>query len=397
MLVAQCNDSFHPQIDGVVYVVDHYAQQIETRHGRSIVVTPRAPGYTDQFPYSVLRYPSLSGTGGFEYRIGNPFSWRTVKALCDRRPDLLHVHSPFASAVLARMVRKKLKIPMIVTYHSKYSLDFQRLFKRPFRTVVERFTLDNLRAADEVWAVSQGAADDMVALGYKGDYIIVENGTEYAPGKALPAQVAAAEARFGLRPGVPVLLFVGRMVWYKNIGLILDALQRLKTKGAPFQMLFVGDGGDGEAIRAKADALGLSNDVIFTGLLRERDVLRALYSRAQLFLFVSRYDNAPLVMREAAACGLPSMVLRGSSSAEIVKEGVSGFLTEEDPDALAADLYTALADSAKLAAVGAGAQEHVYLPWEKVVDQVWERYRKVQADYREKQAAGKHIWKKADR
>ena len=53
------NDSFPPIIDGVANAVLNYARIIEANHGRSMVVTPSVPGYTDNFEFPVIRYPSI--------------------------------------------------------------------------------------------------------------------------------------------------------------------------------------------------------------------------------------------------------------------------------------------------------------------------------------------------
>jgi len=113
---------------------------------------------------------------------------------------------------------------------------------------------------------------------------------------------------------------------------------------------------------------------VFTGHIGEPDALNALYRRADLFLFPSLYDTSGLVVREAAAMGTPSVVVRGSSAAECVEAGVSGYLCRDDSADLARVVREALADPEALARVGAKARETIPIPWTRLVDDVLERY-----------------------
>ena len=102
MKVALFNDSFPPTIDGVANAVQNYAQIITDNYGESVVVTPKYPHVTDNFPYKVYRFQSAKFFGKMPYRVGNPFDPKTLLDLRKEQFDLFHVHCPFASAVLAR-------------------------------------------------------------------------------------------------------------------------------------------------------------------------------------------------------------------------------------------------------------------------------------------------------
>ena len=81
-------------------------------------------------------------------------------------------------------------------------------------------------------------------------------------------------------------------------------------------MVFVGSGGDEAEIRAEAERLELGQKCVFTGPVRDREKLRGWYSRADLLLFPSTFDTNGLGVREAAACGLPALLLRDGCAAE---------------------------------------------------------------------------------
>ena len=147
-------------------------------------------------------------------------------------------------------------------------------------------------------------------------------------------------------------------------------------------MVFVGAGGDKEEIMAYSSSLGLDGTVLFAEPIRDRERIRAWYCRADLFLFPSTFDTNGLVVREAAACALGSVLVAGSCAAEDVKDGESGFLIEENADSLAAKLRELLGKPEAMKRVGEGAQREIYVSWESAVAAAWERYGVVIENYR---------------
>ena len=72
----------------------------------------------------------------------------------------------------------------------------------------------------------------------------------------------------------------------------------------------------------------------FVGRISDREVLQGLYLSADLLFFPSVYDNSPLVVREAASMGVPSLLTVGSNAAEAVRKDISGFTAEENKVAM---------------------------------------------------------------
>ena len=382
--VCLLNDSFPPLIDGVANVVVNYAANIEARHGRALVAVPAVPGADDSaFPFPVLRYPSLDTRKLVGYVAGYPFSPETARSVHEAGTELLHVHCPMSSAILARQISEAEKLPLVMTYHTKYDIDIANAIRS--KTLQEgaiRALLQNINACDEVWTVSRGAGENLRSLGFEGEYIVMENGVDMPLGSAAPEKISAVTGAYDLPAGVPVFLFVGRLMWYKGLRIILDALAKLKAEGAAFRMVFVGDGGDGEAVRATASELGLDGVCFFTGAVRDREALRAWYSRGDLFLFPSTFDTNGLVVREAAACGTATVMIAGSCAAEGVTDGRNGFCIAENAGALAETLRRLCAAPETMARVGEAAAKELYLSWETAVDRAWERYGAVIENYR---------------
>ena len=382
--ISLLNDSFPPLIDGVANTVVNYARELTKLGDRAIVVTPEHPDADDsRFPFPVARYPSVDTRRLFGYLAGYPFSPETLRQLKEQKVDLLHSHCPVMSTILARSIRDVVDAPLVFTYHTKFDVDVAKLLRGRLLQESALYVLaSNISACDEVWVVSHGAGENLRSIGYQGDYQVMENGVDMPRGRVSEEAIAAATADYDLPEGVPVFLFVGRMMWYKGLRITLDALKKLKDAGHAFRMVFVGSGGDHDEVVAYAESLGLSDCVFFTSPKYDRNVIRAWYCRADLFLFPSTFDTNGLVVREAAACELASVLVRGSCAAEDITDGENGFLIEENAESMAKLLAKLCHEPERLKRVGRQAQDEIYLSWDDTVHRAQQRYEAVIEAYR---------------
>ncbi len=376
--VCLLNDSFAPVIDGVANAVTNYAEVISGGLGTATVVTPAYPdAEDDNFEFNVIRYRSTSLTKKLcGYRAGYPFSSSALDELAAEDFDILHTHCPFASAMMGRVLREKTNVPLVMTYHTKFDVDIARAFPNSPRIceLVTKFVVKNISSCDEVWTVSRGAGENLRSLGYEGNFVVMENGVDFPRGRADEAQARALRERYSIPQDKIMFLFVGRMMWYKGIRLILDSLKLLRERNVDFRMMFVGDGMDRAEVEKYAKELGLSNKCVFAGAVNDREELRVFYTAGDLFLFPSTYDTNGIVVREAAACGVTSLLIEGSCAAEGITDGRTGVLCSSDPQDIAARLEYAASHIEEMRRLGEHAMNEVYISWETSVKRAYDRY-----------------------
>ena len=379
------NDSFPPKIDGVANTVYNYASILSRLDVNCTVVTPKYPGIVDDYPFDVIRYSSTGVSKKLEYRVGNVVPVKTLGKLINKDFDLLHVHSPFVSSLVAdELIKLNPGIPVVLTYHTKFDVELEKRLKvKSFLKVAKKFVLRNINLADEVWVVSEGAVESLRAIGYKGDYRVMRNGADFKKGVSPAEKTAALKKSLNIAEDELVFLFVGRMMWYKNIKLILSAL-RLLPNTLKFKMVFIGDGNDRQDIENHAKHIGISKKCIFTGAVYDREVLRDYYSMSDLFIFPSTYDTSGLVVMEAAATKLPAVLIRKSCAAEGVTDGRNGFLCEENEKSLKDAILRAVSDREHLTKAGENAQSEVYCSWEDSVRIANKRYEEIIENYKPK-------------
>ncbi len=370
------NDSFPPEIDGVANAVVNYATQLTAMGDDACVVTPEYPGADDSgFGFPVIRYQGVDVRDSVGYMMGIPFSPQVMSDLQGRKIDLLHSHCPVSSTLLARSIKGVLDAPLVMTYHTKFDIDIAKAVKAKIVQEGAIATLvSNISGCDEVWVVSEGAGENLRSLGYQGEYTVMLNGVDVPRRRLSPERSMELTGDYVFPADVPVFLFVGRLMWYKGIRIILDALAALKSQDIDFRMIFVGGGTDRDEIVAYSESLKLNDKVIFTGPVYDRETLCAWYCRADLFLFPSTFDTNGLVVREAAACGVASVLIKDSCAAEGVTNLRNGFLVEENAASLAVMLTKYAGDRALLRRTGEKAADELYISWADAVAAAAERY-----------------------
>ena len=368
------NESFPPVMDGVAVCVENYAHWIQEKVGGVSVVTPRKLGaHYSQYPYEVLDYASVPVPFRHPYVTGIAQIDPLLRAKLRRRQfKIVHAHSPFSAGLMALQVARSQRIPLVATFHSKFKDDFREVI--PSDMVVDqaiKVVMEFFDHADEVW-VPQASVEEVIReYGFKGHVEVVDNGSDLVADYP-DSYFEEARRALGIAPGEFVFLFVGQHIWQKNVRLVIDALEQIKD--LPFRMFFVGTGYAAGEMKELVEQKGLSGKVTFTGMLTDRTQVTRYYAAADLFLFPSMYDNAPLVVREAAALHTPAVMVEGSTAATILRDGENGYLVPNDLDAFAARLRDLYRDRAAVRRTGLAASRTIVRSWEDVVGEVLDRY-----------------------
>lgn len=374
MTVLIVTDNFYPVVDGVLSVVDNYARRLMDRvnvmvcaptHKWKVPDVPYPVLYCDSMYIHPLRYDYSRASQDKKFQ-------RTLGKL---RIDLMHIHSPYFTGRYMVDYANKHNIPVISTFHTQYRQDLKRVFKaNALADTVLDVLMKVFYMSDKVLTMNTATLATLRSYGFDGDATILPNGTDMVfdvDGKVLRGD---AESKFNLTDDETVFLFVGRLIKPKNIFLILDALKILSDEGVPFKMLYVGDGDEISRLRLKIKSYGLDKKVFAVGKILDKRLLKALYCRADLFLFPSAYDSDGVVKYEAAAFYTPSLLLEGSNAACGITDGKNGFLCRETAASMADKIKTVLADGNLLETVGKGAHDTIYRLWDDIVDELYDIY-----------------------
>ncbi len=389
--IGQFTDTFLPVVDGVGRVVQAYAETLSAMGHQVTVVAPMYnTGFQGGFPFELVDFIGTGVPGMKQYKVGEAM----LDAHYRRRIrmielDIVHAHSPFTAGSEALRLSVVRKLPLVGTFHSKYYDDFLKATKsESVAKMMTKVVVNYYNRCDEVWAVGKNTAEVLKSYGYEGEIQVMPNGATLR--SVNPSDVEEVTRRFSLGED-PLILFVGQMDWKKNILTVLEACAELKKQGTAFRLILAGQGIDMNAIRLKLAELNIQDRAQMLGHVTDTSLLDGLYSRAAVFAFPSLYDAAPMVVREAAVMGTPSVMVRGSTAAEIIRDGVNGYLCENDPKDLARVISGILADPEGRKKTGENARETIPVPWSKVLETAVERYERLVALGKEGKLKNKHL------
>ncbi len=374
MKMGEFSDSFLPIVDGVGRVVYNYCETIANKGHECTAVVPLDKfGYRGRFPFEIIDYYSRSLPLLKQYDAGLPkvdMHYNARLKMTDF--DIVHVHTPFIAGNEGVRYAKAHNIPLVGTFHSKYYDDFLQITGSRYMAelgtdMIVRF----YEQCDEVWAVSESSAKTLNDYGYSKNVEVMPNGMMI---RELNLEwMDVAKEHFSIDDN-PCLLYVGQMNWKKNILKILEACSMLKKDGVSFNLIMAGKGPHEEEIKAKIKELDIEDRTHIVGHILREDLLTGLYMLADLFVFPSIYDNGPMVVREAANAGTPSIVTRGSSAAEGIDDGVNGFYCDDSSESICEVIRNCFANREKTAKIGLQAKETIPVAWDNLIDTVLERY-----------------------
>jgi len=180
----------------------------------------------------------------------------------------------------------------------------------------------------------------------------------------------AYRRQFGLEPGDPLVTYVGRIAPEKNVGVLLDAWERLGSRRGSAHLVFVGQGLMERTIRER----GLPN-VHMIGMQRGDDLSTA-YASADIFAFPSVTETFGNVLLEAMASGVAPVVAAAGGVLDFAHHGQNAWLTEPDNAGSFADgLARLLQNHALRQGLAEGARETgIHRQWATIYDRLLRDY-----------------------
>lgn len=322
----------------------------ETVNGVKIILAPRL-GTIASTPIS----PSL-------------FGWLSRLA-----PDVTHLHFPHPPGEVAHMLVGR-ATATVLTYHS--DIVRQRRLLRVYEPLLRRA----LTRADRILVTSPAyVASSRYLQDVREKCTVVPIGIDVERFEArtgLPR--TDLRARWGLPADGPVVVFVGRLRYYKGLDFLLRALPLVPD----VHLLLVGGGPLWNATRKLAREIGVDGRVVFTGDVDDAD-LPGCYQAGDVFVLPShtRAEAFGTSIVEAMASGLPVVSTEIQTGTSWVNQsGVTGLVVPPcDPRALAQAILTLVSDPALRAAMGAAgaARAGKWFRSSTMVEAVEDVYRQV--------------------
>jgi phosphatidylinositol alpha 1,6-mannosyltransferase len=305
------------------------------------------------------------------------FFWRYLSQIRNElqsfRPDVIHITSPGEIGQLGVYLSRKLRIPLVASWHTNFHQFLARRFQKLIGLLPQRFSQPPV-----TWSQEQGLR---ILLWFYGlaDVTLAPTQSQVdwlteklrKPSFLMPRGVDCEQfdpRHRTLHDDTLRLGFVGRVTPEKGVRVLAKVEKALESAGLQhFRILIVGDGSEMGWLKSHLK----HGD--FAGVLRERPLAQA-YANMDIFVFPSRTDTFGNVIQEAAASGVPSVVTDEGGPKNLVNPGGTGCVVHSE-DEFVASVVELASDTARRQRMGIAAREKVTnCSWDAAFEMTYRAY-----------------------
>jgi len=341
------SDVYFPRVNGVSTSIQTFAQQfLALGHEVTLIAPSYATEAEERFP--IHRIPSRPVPFDAEDHLMQRAHMRRIyPEIARRKPDLVHIQTPFAAHYEGVRLARHLRVPLIETYHTyfeEYLENYLPLVPRQLlRLAARRFTVSQCRSVDAVVVPSTPMLNVLRSYGVSASCHVIPTGIpseSFARGDG-----AAFRAQHGIPPDRPLMLYVGRVAYEKNVQFLIDVVDATRRRLPDILLVIAGEGPARGALERDVSRRGLLQHVLFSGYLGRDRELPDCYAAADVFVFASRTETQGLVLLEAMAAGTPVVTTAVMGTEAVMADGRGGLVVAEDASGFADALSRLLGDS----------------------------------------------------
>lgn len=323
------SDTYLPQVNGVVSSILTLEKTLREQGHNVYIFTISHPQAENDSPY-VQRMASIPFVFFKEHRVGIMYSNKVVKTIKKLKLDLVLSQTEFSMGMFARLVSKKLNIPIVHTYHTVYEdyMHYVSVGMDLSPGIARKFSKNFCNHVNGVIAPTKKTEKLLRNYGVKKPIRVIPTGIDFTPFSSdlyTSDDVVHLKEVFHIPLEDPIILFVGRVAKEKSIDLLIQSLPLLLKTVPDAKLVIVGDGPQRLELEELAQNLGVREQVIFTGMQPWRTIGR-MYQLGDVFVSASVTETQGLTFAEAMAAGLPVVAMEDESITGFVRNDYNGYL-----------------------------------------------------------------------
>ncbi len=355
MNVLMVSDVYFPRVNGVSTSIQTFRRELAALGHEVDLIAPAYPARYAEDSHT-LRVPSRFIPLDPEDRMMKPRDVRAlIPRLREKRYDLVHIQTPFVAHYLGIEIADALGLPRVETYHTffeEYLFHYVPILpKGLLRALSRRFSRQQCNRVNALIVPSSAMRDKLAEYGIQAPMHVIPTGipmAEFSEGDG-----DAFRVHHGIGKDRPMLLFVGRVAYEKNIDFLLRALEQALPHVPGLLLMIAGEGPALDSLKKLTARRKLQDHVSFVGYLDRRAALLDCYRAADAFVFASRTETQGLVLLEAMALGVPVISTAVMGTRDIVGPQRGALVPQDDEADFARHIVKLMGDSALRARLGA--------------------------------------------
>ena len=335
MKVLITTDLFVTNTNGVVTSVRNLMGELQKKghEVRVLTVSERPRSHHEDNIYYIKSLPL--GVVYPDVRMPISYRHRYIRELIAWKPDVIHSQCEYFSYQFAGYIAKKTGAPIVHTYHTLYEQYATYIFptQKMGEWVVGGLSKMRLRKAEVIVAPTQKVENVLRGYGLHNPIHVVPSGIALDQHKEriTPEERAEKRKELGIPEDHTVLLNLGRLGTEKNLQELLQLLAVALAHTKKLTLLIVGDGPARKELEEQTQKLGITDHVIFTGMVPPAQVHK-YYQLGDIFVSASTSETQGLTYIEAAANGLPLLCRRDPCLDGVLVEGRNGYEYEAEDE-----------------------------------------------------------------
>ena len=361
------SDVYFPRINGVSTSIHTFVKQMQSL-GHTVHLI--APDYAVEAQVNdeawIKRIPARSIYFDPEDKLMKyKEALKLLPELKREQYDMIHVHTPFVAHYLGLKLAKALNIPCIETYHTFFE-DYLHHYlpwipQSMARGMARMISKQQCNAVDAIVAPSQPMLDVLRGYGITVPAEVIPTGLQAHSFAA--ADGIAFRKKYDIPLDRPMMLYVGRVAFEKNIDFLLGMTKVLSEERPDILMVVTGEGPAERSLHQLTKTLNIEKNVKFIGYLNRETELNACYQSADVFVFASKSETQGLVLLEAMAQGTPVVAIAELGTASILVEGQGALIAQENTLEFAEKVHQLLIYPEQRGELGERAKAYTLSKW----------------------------------
>lgn len=365
MKILFISDVYFPRINGVSTSIRTFVLQMQNLGHEVHLIAPDYDVVTEDEMW-IKRIPARSIYFDPEDKLMKySEAMQLLPALEQEKYDIIHVHTPFVAHYLGLKLAAKLNIPCIETYHTFFE-DYLHHYlpwmpKSIARGMARMISKRQCNAVDAIVAPSNPMLDVLRRYGVSVLSEVIPTGLQDS--SFTPADGQAFRLQYSIAIDRPMLLYVGRVAFEKNIDFLLEMTKLLSENRPDVLLVVTGEGPAEASLHKLAKTLEIEKNVQFIGYLNRNTELNACYESADIFVFASKSETQGLVLLEAMAQATPVVAIAELGTASILIEGKGALIAPDDTTKFAERVHQLLHNPEHRFELGKQAKKYAADKW----------------------------------